>query len=100
MDRYFGIVAERTTKLESLNSLRGAAVLLVLFFHFAPGGLVPADFTAFTGTLGVVLFFFLSGFFMDRTLSQDKNVVAFAVRRAARILPLYWFSLAAALLVG
>jgi exopolysaccharide production protein ExoZ len=97
---YLAIVGDRTSKLEILNSLRGVAVLLVLFFHFVPGGLVSADFSAFTGILGVVLFFFLSGFFMDRTLSQDKNIVAFAVRRAARILPLYWFSLTAAFLIG
>ena len=86
-------------KLEGLNALRGVAVLLVLFFHFAPGA-VPTIFTAFTGVLGIVLFFFLSGFFMDRTLAQDKNVLAFAIKRVGRIVPLYWGSLIAAFIIG
>jgi peptidoglycan/LPS O-acetylase OafA/YrhL len=46
------------------------------------------------GLGGVILFFFLSGFFIDRVLSQDGNLTGYALRRLFRILPAYWVSIA------
>lgn len=37
-----------------------------------------------------MLFFLLSGFLIDRTFHQDSNVARYAVRRAMRILPMYF----------
>ena len=90
-------------RLSSLNALRGIAILLVIVSHFA-----PASLTALTGNQsamlvaysGVILFFTLSGFLMDRTLSFDRSLISYTVRRAARILPIYWLSLLMAFAIG
>jgi peptidoglycan/LPS O-acetylase OafA/YrhL len=90
-------------RLASLAALRGLAILLVIVGHFA-----PSDLTRLLGTAalshmaygGVILFFVLSGFLMDRTLNADRSLTAYVIRRAARILPLYWISLLIALFLG
>jgi peptidoglycan/LPS O-acetylase OafA/YrhL len=90
-------------RLASLAALRGLAILLVIVGHFA-----PSDLTRLLGTAalshmaygGVILFFVLSGFLMDRTLNADRSLTAYVIRRAARILPLYWISLLIALALG
>jgi peptidoglycan/LPS O-acetylase OafA/YrhL len=85
------------TRLESLDAARGVAILLVLASHFIPdasgSSLVPAN-------AGVILFFFLSGFLMDRNLAQDDRIAPFAIRRGFRLLPIYWASIALALTHG
>jgi peptidoglycan/LPS O-acetylase OafA/YrhL len=90
-------------RLASLAALRGLAILLVIVGHFA-----PSDLTRLLGTAalshmaygGVILFFVLSGFLMDRTLNADRSLTAYVIRRATRILPLYWISLLIALALG
>lgn len=82
---------QRQKKLESLDALRGVAILLVIVSHFfaAPMG---REVSILMGNAGVILFFFLSGFLMDRTL-QTEAIGTYLTRRAFRILPLYWFSI-------
>jgi len=89
--------------MPELDSVRGVAVLLVLFFHgfgFAFGtkslsGL-PKLFVAATlpGWIGVNLFFVLSGFLISGILIDSKQrpdyYQRFYYRRALRILPLYY----------
>lgn len=81
--------------LASLDALRGLAILLVLIAHF-----LPADAPYFReinlsgANLGVILFFFLSGFLMDRTFAADARLFSYAIRRSFRILPMYWLSIA------
>jgi peptidoglycan/LPS O-acetylase OafA/YrhL len=97
-----------TVYLPELESLRGVAIVLVMFFH-ADGvvrmpflntiGMWPPLATAliFGGHTGVTLFFVLSAFLLSmpflaeaeggRTVSRPD----FYRRRALRILPLYWF---------
>lgn len=81
--------------LAGLDALRAIAILLVIFAHlfsidmpFATEqlGLAAAN-------VGVILFFFLSGFLMDRTFSLDPRPLPYAIRRSFRILPMYWVSL-------
>jgi peptidoglycan/LPS O-acetylase OafA/YrhL len=76
----------------SLDVLRGLAILLVVpFSHFLPvGHSIAFDL----GILGVVLFFFLSGFLMGQTFSSEPELGPYAIRRAFRILPMYWISIA------
>jgi len=93
--------------LPELESLRGIAILLVMFFH-ADGvvrlpysnsrGIWPSPLAAFVlaGHTGVSLFFILSAFLLSMPfLAQAEggrpvSWVAFYRRRALRILPLYW----------
>jgi peptidoglycan/LPS O-acetylase OafA/YrhL len=80
--------------LGSLDALRGIAILLVLVSHFYPGGFAyPEAIGLSCANCGVILFFFLSGFLMDRNLAVDSSVFPYLVRRSFRILPLYWLSL-------
>src|SRR5579863_7613015 len=86
--------------LPSLDGLRGVAVLLVLIGHFAyvPIALkgIPGKIFALThaGWTGVELFFVLSGFLITGILLDSKGaenyVSSFYIRRALRILPLYY----------
>ncbi|HKY86989.1 MAG TPA: acyltransferase, partial [Pseudorhodoplanes sp.] len=79
------------------------AILLVIVGHFAPSGLTHLLGTPALSLMaygGVILFFVLSGFLMDRTLAADRNFVSYAIRRVARILPLYWVSLLVAFALG
>jgi peptidoglycan/LPS O-acetylase OafA/YrhL len=80
-------------KLASLDALRGLAILFVIIAHFGAGEFGRNASIVF-GNAGVILFFFLSGFLMDRALNQDRNLVSYGLRRAFRILPMYWVSLA------
>jgi peptidoglycan/LPS O-acetylase OafA/YrhL len=82
------------SKLAGLDVLRGLAILLVIIAHFTPGHWPYAQAINVTAAnLGVILFFFLSGFLMDWNLARDGRILPFAVRRSFRILPLYWFSI-------
>jgi peptidoglycan/LPS O-acetylase OafA/YrhL len=90
-------------KMPELDTIRGIAVLLVLFFHgfgfrYGLQGLsaIPRALVAATlpGWAGVNLFFVLSGFLITGILLDTKRKAnyfrSFYVRRALRILPLYY----------
>jgi peptidoglycan/LPS O-acetylase OafA/YrhL len=70
----------------ALDGLRGIAVLLVLLQHF----IFPLNFA---GTVGVTLFFVLSGYLITRILLKEHgdtgriNFRAFYARRVRRLLP-------------
>jgi peptidoglycan/LPS O-acetylase OafA/YrhL len=91
------------TRMPELDTLRGIAVLLVLFFHgfgfeFGLQGLhgIPKLLVAATlpGWVGVNLFFVLSGFLITGILLDTKArpdyFRRFYYRRALRILPIYY----------
>lgn len=83
-------------RLRSLDALRGVAILLVVLAHYMPqffSALAGSTVPSLCGEGGVILFFFLSGFLIDRNLSIDANVLSYGVRRASRILPMYWISI-------
>jgi peptidoglycan/LPS O-acetylase OafA/YrhL len=93
--------------MPELDSLRGIAVLLVLFYHgFAQrydlhrlSGLPRIVFLAsMPGWVGVDLFFVLSGFLITGILLDTRDRVDyyrhFYIRRALRILPIYYAVLA------
>ena len=93
-------------RVDSLDVLRGAAVLLVLFRHL-PGydGSGPVDFIQSIGWTGVDLFFVLSGFLIsgllfsefDRTGNLD--VKRFWLRRGLKIWPSYYLVYGLAMLL-
>jgi peptidoglycan/LPS O-acetylase OafA/YrhL len=90
-------------RMPELDTLRGVAVLLVLFFHgfyFATladrfhGPIRWFVLATDTGWMGVNLFFVLSGFLITGILLDSRNDKGyfrrFYVRRALRILPAYY----------
>jgi len=90
-------------RLEFLDCLRGIAAFAVLIEH---GGysFVPAfrDFThgLFSfGKFGLTAFFLVSGFVIPLSIERGSGLRRFWVQRFFRLYPLYWFSLAAALLL-
>ena len=88
-----------------LDTLRALAVAGVFCVHFS--GLYIGDYVD-TGTLGVRLFFVLSGFLVTGLLLRDRRqieagrlrrgraIVSFYLRRLFRIAPAYYLSLALA----
>ena len=93
------------TVLPALDGLRAVAAGLVILTHAAfltgfgaTGGLMGRLWAR--GDFGVGIFFALSGFLLHRGLvSKDSegglDVLGYALRRAARVLPAYWVTLAA-----
>lgn len=106
-------------KLQLLESLRGVAALVVLFHHvfvifrprFAPlRNAVPwfyevLQFISDLNLLAVLFFFVLSGFVIqlsqqDADFRLPGRVKTYMIKRARRILPLYFLALAVTLLFG
>ena len=98
--------------MPELDSVRGIAILMVLFFHgLAPPLSSPVagwarTLLAFTqaGWTGVNLFFVLSGFLITGILLDSKArphyFQRFYLRRVLRILPALYVTLAALWLIG
>jgi peptidoglycan/LPS O-acetylase OafA/YrhL len=94
--------------IPALDGVRGIAILMVLIWHSFPcqlsGPFVPGSWQARavkylnTTWSGVDLFFVLSGFLIFRLLLSNefslRYLAGFYIRRAFRILPLYWLLLA------
>ncbi|MBB5054495.1 exopolysaccharide production protein ExoZ [Afipia massiliensis] len=79
-------------KILSIQYLRAAAALMVVYFH-ADG--MAQEYFSFRGlsfgAAGVDIFFVISGFIMWITTASDRITPAsFAVNRIIRIVPLYW----------
>ena len=79
-------------KILSIQYLRAAAALMVVFFH-ADG--MAQEFFNFSGlpfgAAGVDIFFVISGFIMWITTASERTTPAsFAMNRIVRIVPLYW----------
>jgi peptidoglycan/LPS O-acetylase OafA/YrhL len=99
-------VIPKTRRDAALDGLRGLAVLMVFVFHYG-GGLQSTKpsirligYITQVSWIGVVLFFALSGFLITGSLwdtnGQRHRLRNFYVRRALRILPLYFGALLAA----
>lgn len=91
--------------MPQLDALRTFAVALVIIYHWFPTGTginwLP------NGTIGVMIFFVISGFLITRILINSRNAIAagqdtlghtyrnFFIRRALRIFPLYYLTISA-----
>ena len=84
-------------RLHGLDTLRAAAILIVMLYHLRIQGLLPSALEplARVGWIGVDLFFVLSGFLIGSQLlrsfvhSGTLSLKDFYARRAYRILPAY-----------
>ncbi|MFD2053035.1 acyltransferase family protein [Mesorhizobium calcicola] len=87
-------------RIFALDGLRGIAALSVLLQHFATDAPWHPLTFAWCGIIGVELFFVLSGFLMGRKYStapiSGSAVIDFWVKRAARVLPLFFICVTAA----
>lgn len=92
----------------ALDGLRAVAILLVIphnadIFGRHPGAFLPLAIAAHVGWVGVQLFFVLSGFLITGNLLDSRGdrhyFRNFWIRRVLRIFPLYYATLAVALLV-
>ena len=100
----------REIRIPALDGLRGVAIALVLFWHFILCSIPCTGGTAFGyfnklfrhSYSGVDLFFVLSGFLITQILLRDVGskdwLKRFWIRRAFRILPLYFLFLLAAMI--
>lgn len=99
--------------MPELDALRGIAILAVLFYHGFSWSCDPVHFARWQrlvvmatlpGWLGVNLFFVLSGFLISGILLDSRHnphyYRNFYIRRALRILPLYYMVLAILLASG
>ncbi len=83
--------------LAVLDGWRGMSILCVLAAHLLPLGPSRFHLNTSVATLGMVMFFTLSGFLITSTLMARPNVVDFLIRRFCRIVPLAWLYLIFAL---
>jgi len=93
-------MTQATTRLQSLDALRGLAALIVVLFHYVPyydklygHGFTPWSVLEF-GRFGVHLFFMLSGFVIFMTLERTQSAGWFGLARAFRLLPALWAGIA------
>lgn len=84
------------TKDDFIESWRGIAVMLVVYFHYV--GRVPASTLGleqgprlpfYSGNLGVLIFFVISGFLITKSLSFSKSLADFYAKRLSRLWPLF-----------
>ncbi len=85
-----------STRLGQLDGLRCIAALVVVAYHyttrfderFAHTQVLPFELS--WGSLGVELFFVISGFVIFMTLDRSRTPGDFAVSRFSRLFPTYW----------
>lgn len=94
---FLGKKSSSNYQIDSLDGLRGLAVILVLIAHSTHTGFTPGlDFRGF-GSIGVYCFFVLSSFLLtlpflnlsDEKFKNGRRWLNYAVRRILRIYPLY-----------
>lgn len=73
-----------------IQIFRGVAVIFVVLYHLRVGIFA-------SGFLGVDVFFVISGFLMQRLYGDNSNPLSFYSRRARRLLPAYFATIAATL---
>lgn len=96
----------KAEEIESLQSLRAVAAILVLLFHMTllmqMVGYPYANNYFMFGNAGVDIFFVLSGFIIYYTSIHKKDTLTskeFLFKRFLRIFPIYWIATIATLMI-
>jgi peptidoglycan/LPS O-acetylase OafA/YrhL len=87
---------ERTERIQELDSIRGLAAMIIVFYHL---WLQPLGFLG----SAVDLFFVLSGYLITTIILSnslsDRFLLSFYMRRGLRIWPIYYLTLLAIVLI-
>lgn len=78
-------------RYQELDSMRGIAALMVVFFHFTMHR-EEAKYGFEAGRTGVDLFFIISGFVIFMSLEKTIKSRDFIINRVIRLYPTYWAS--------
>ncbi|MFT4151158.1 MAG: acyltransferase family protein, partial [Paracoccaceae bacterium] len=82
------------TRFALIEAIRGLAAILVVWSHSVDKS-HPFYVTYFDpGKIGVVIFFFISGYLVIPSAARDGAAGRFLIKRLFRLYPLYWLSLA------
>ena len=90
------------TRIPQLDGLRAIALACVMAFHFVPA----LERVTLLGSMGVRLFFVLSGFLITQILMASReqpmgaSLRSFYIRRSLRIFPVFYAVLAVAWLLN
>ena len=93
---------QRQQRFLALDTMRGVAILMVIFGHFLPGRVVFGPFAHHVTSLGrggVLLFFLLSGYLIFRNVERQDTAI-FLSRRLFKIFPAYTINVALIFLFG
>lgn len=85
---YLGKPMRETGRLPALDGLRAISILFVLATHMLPLGPKFLHLNETAGSMGMSLFFALSGFLIASLLMENDDVFEFLIKRLTRILPL------------
>ncbi len=91
-----------TRRLLALDTLRGAAILMVVLGHFLPDRLAFGGLAHHVNSLGrggVILFFLLSGYLIFRSVEREATTT-FLSRRMFKIFPAYSVNVALIFALG
>ena len=86
-------------RVESLDFLKGIAIIAVVLYHFDGGGIIPY------GYLGVDIFFVVGGYFLIRQLYERFQTNSFSYwkfvyRKLIRLYPLIILAIVVSLVAG
>jgi peptidoglycan/LPS O-acetylase OafA/YrhL len=84
----------RQRHLPILDGVRALSIMLVVAGHWAPLGPKVAQLNGAAASMGMVLFFILSGFLITQVLESSNDLIDFLIKRLARILPLAFLYMA------
>jgi peptidoglycan/LPS O-acetylase OafA/YrhL len=90
---------DTVSRIPILDGWRGISILCVLAGHLLPLGPKFLGINGAIATVGMSLFFILSGYLMVSILARNDHVPSFIIHRCFRILPLAWLYLAVVLLL-
>src|SRR5689334_5378303 len=95
--------AERPTVIALLLGLRGLSILLIVASELAAVGVLPGEFGAGLGEIGLMIFVAISGFVLALRHIHDRcdrhALIDFATARARHVLPAYAVAVVASLVI-
>ncbi len=90
---------DNTNRNQFIQVWRGIAAFLVIYYHFvnrlpseALNSTRDASLMFYSGKVGVLIFFIISGYLIAGSLKGSRNLAAFYAKRLSRIWPLFILS--------